>query len=503
MPMLHNSSLGCMRRLLAGILLLFPLFVIGQITVGSKNFPESNMLAEIISQTIEQNTNLTVNRKFGLGGTLICAQALESRHLDIYPEYTGTALVTILKKPYLFNSAEEVFETVRAGLANRKIIAGPNFGFSNMYVLAARTELELEKISDLRQRSDIRYGFSNEFISRKDGISGLSKHYGFHAEELKGMDHGLAYAALANDQIDITDAYSTDGNLSKYAFTLLEDDLHFFPPYFAFPSINEEMAIEFPEVMEALSLLDGAIGVDQIRALNYRYEVAREPLEEIVFSFLNENGLTTKAKSTTRTHPIVTQTIQHIKLTLIATFLAILLAIPLGILIVDSPRIARIVMATTGAIQTIPSLALLGFMIPIFGIGFLPAIIALFLYALLPILRNTYTGLLETDPLLLEAGQAMGMTKRQLLLQVRLPLASQIIMAGVRTALTINIGTATLAAFIGAGGLGESIITGISLNDNSLILQGAIPAALLALIADRFMLWVQHKTTPKGIQKIN
>jgi len=225
--------------------------------------------------------------------------------------------------------------------------------------------------------------------------------------------------------------------------------------------------------------------------------VAGEDLATIAFDFLKEKEIVEERPESAKMHPIVKQTIDHIELTLLATLLAVILAVPMGIAIIGKKRLANVVMSTTGAIQTIPSLALLGFMIPLFGIGFLPAVIALFLYALLPILRNTYTGLQETDPILIEAARAMGMTPTQILFQLRLPLASDVIMAGIRTALTINIGTATLAAFIGAGGLGESIITGITLNDNEMILQGAVPAALLALMADRLMLLLQKKLTPK------
>ncbi|HKL40837.1 MAG TPA: ABC transporter permease subunit, partial [Cryomorphaceae bacterium] len=218
--------------------------------------------------------------------------------------------------------------------------------------------------------------------------------------------------------------------------------------------------------------------------LNYLVEVEKEPLEKVAYNFLLQKGIVAEGSKPILRHPIIRQTIEHLRLTLFATLIAILIAVPLGIYISYRPKLSNAILATTGVIQTIPSLALLGFMIPLFGIGFTPAIIALFLYALLPIVRNTYAGLQNTDPILIEAGRALGMTRWQILRMVRLPLSASFIMAGIRTALTINIGTATLAAFIGAGGLGESIITGINLNDNSLIFQGAIPAALLALLAD-------------------
>lgn len=484
------------------LLLLFALVLAlaetkGQVVVASKNFPESSVLAELIAQTIEQNTELTVERKFGLGGTLICYEALKGGEIDIYPEYTGTALTAILKIPYRGKDSDEVLSIVRDKLEENQLHVGPLFGFNNTYVLATRPELNLKRISDLKGRDQLRYGFSNEFTQREDGFSGINKAYGLGLNEPRGLDHGLAYKALADGTIDITDAYSTDGKLSTFGFQLLEDDRNFFPPYYAFPLIREETIARFPELQKALKTLEDQLDEEAMRALNFRYEVNGEDLSTIAFEFLNEKGIANERPKAQRMHPVVKQTIDHLKLTLLATLIAVLLAVPLGIAIIGKMRLANVVMATTGAVQTIPSLALLGFMIPLFGIGFLPAVIALFLYALLPILRNTYTGLQETDPILIEAGKAMGMTKNQILFQLRLPLASDVIMAGIRTALTINIGTATLAAFIGAGGLGESIITGITLNDNEMILQGAIPAALLALIADRLMLLLQKKLTPK------
>ena len=238
-----------------------------------------------------------------------------------------------------------------------------------------------------------------------------------------------------------------------------------------------------------------------MQKLNHRYEIDKESPSDIAFEFLADEGIVLEKPNIITTHPLIRQTLEHIQLTFVATFIAIILAVPLGIYITYKKKLASIILSATGVIQTIPSLALLGFMIPLFGIGFTPAVIALFLYALLPIVRNTHTGLLSTNPILIEAGKAMGMTQQQILFRIRLPLAMDIIMAGIRTALTINIGTATLAAFIGAGGLGEFIITGITLNDNNMILRGAIPSALLALIADQGMALVEKAVRPKGIKR--
>ena len=470
------------------------------IAIGSKLHAESRLLAEIIAQTIEQNTEYSVSRRYGLGGTLICFEALRTGEIDIYPEYTGTALTAILYKDAIGLSEQEVANKITTGLRELYgITTGPSLGFNNTYVLAARPELGLQKISDLKGRRDLTLGFSNEFIERADGFQGLNLHYKLDLEKPRGIDHGLAYMALQEGQIDLTDAYSTDGKLSTFEFQLLEDDQKFFPPYYAVPLVAKNVENQYPDLRAALAKLANVLDEKTMQALNYRYEVDKMKLAEVAFQFLSEKGIVEKKSKTLASSPLIRQLLEHIQLTFLATFLAILFAIPLSFYISDKKRISAFFLSITSVVQTIPSLALLGFMIPLFGIGFTPAIIALFLYAILPILRNTVTGLNATDPLLIEAGRAMGMTKSQMLLQLRLPLAMEMIMAGIRTALTINIGTATLAAFIGAGGLGESIITGITLNDNSLILRGALPAALLALAADQGMALIAKAMRPKGV----
>lgn len=457
------------------------------VAIGSKLFSESRLLGEIMAQAIESQTELTVERRFGLGGSLIAFEALKSGSIDIYPEYTGTISEAILK---------ESGDDYENELNDLGLIAGESFGFNNSYILITTETAGLSAISDLKNRGDLRFGFSNEFVKRGDGFGALNQAYGLNLPEPRGMNHGLAYRALAEGQIDVTDAYSTDGKLQEFGFQHLEDDQNFFPEYLAIPLIRNKLAQEHPEILGILSQIK--IDGSKMRELNYLVEVMGSPIEKVAYDFLLEEGMVSKGSKPSFRHPIISQTIEHLQLTLLATLIAILIAVPMGIYISFKPRFASAVLASTGVIQTVPSLALLGFMIPLFGIGFTPAIIALLLYALLPIVRNTYTGLQSTDPILIEAGRALGMTNWQILRMVRLPLAASFIMAGIRTALTINIGTATLAAFIGAGGLGESIITGINLNDNSIILQGAIPAALLALLADWGMAALAKKLEPRG-----
>ena len=197
---------------------------------------------------------------------------------------------------------------------------------------------------------------------------------------------------------------------------------------------------------------------------------------------------------------LLTATYQHIVLSLLALLVGCLISIPLGVFLTRHQRLSGPIIGVVSVIQTIPSLALLGFMIPLFGIGVVPALIALTLYALLPILRNTYIGILEVDRTLIDAGTGMGMTASQILWKVELPLARTVIMGGVRTAAVLTIGVATLATFIGAGGLGDIIMRGIDMIDTSLILVGAIPAALLAIVFDFLLIGLERLMTPKGLR---
>jgi osmoprotectant transport system permease protein len=203
-----------------------------------------------------------------------------------------------------------------------------------------------------------------------------------------------------------------------------------------------------------------------------------------------------------RQDDILTATWEHIELSFVALIIAIIISVPTGILLTRYQRFASPIIGVASLFQTIPSLALLGFMIPLLGIGWTPAIVALTIYGLLPILRNTYTGIMNVDKSMKQAGIGMGMTSLQVLFKVELPLALSVIMAGIRTSTVLIIGVATLAALIGAGGLGDLIFRGIAMVSAELILAGAIPAALMALIFDTLLEWLEKAVTPKGIKKI-
>lgn len=478
------------------------------IVIGSKAFPESRLLAEIMAQLIEAKSTLRVKRNYGLGGTKVCFEALTSGEIDIYPEYTGTGLLSILGAELdTDRSSDAIYELVRQRFTTEFELKWlPRFGFNNSYVLATRPEIGITKISELRQVEEtIRARFQHEFIQRADGYPGLQKAYGLNLRDVQGMEHGLAYVAMSNGQVDLLDAYATDGMLKVYDVVLLEDDLQFFPPYDAAPVVREATLSQHPELESLLASLSGSIEQSAMVAMNYEVIKEQRLVSQVASEFLISNDLVDVEEAWQpnwydSVAGFLRMLGQHLFLTLTATLAATLVGISTGLLVARHPEtLAGPVLGLVGVVQTIPSLAMLAFMIPLLGIGTLPAIAALFLYGLLPIVRNTYTGITSVPAELKEAGRGMGMTSRELLLQLELPLATKTITAGVRTALVISVGTATLGAFIGAGGFGDPINIGLQQRDNTQILLGAIPAALLALGCDWLMAMVERRIGPKGL----
>jgi osmoprotectant transport system permease protein len=317
-------------------------------------------------------------------------------------------------------------------------------------------------------------------MDREDGWPGLSQRYGLAPDWVRGMDHDLAYRALESDEIHVLDLYSTDADIAYYNLTTLKDDRRFFPEYKAFFIVRSDLSTRSPKLMRALESLSGAVSEEAMVAMNARVKLDRESEANSAAAFL---GMQNEAGGDTRFDRIVATTFDHLTLVAISLFAAIAVAIPLGIAAARLPGLGATVLAVTGVLQTLPSLALFVFMIPLFGIGAAPAIVALFLYSLLPIVRNTHAGLTGIDPALRDSAMALGLPPARRLAWIELPLASHSILAGIKTAAVINVGTATLAALIGAGGYGQPILTGIRLDDTSLILEGAVPAAVLALLA--------------------
>ncbi len=474
------------RRHLVVVLLLYlscaaPVQAQERIVVGSKNFNEGYLLGEIVAQLLELE-GFAVERKFGLGGTLVCYQALVNGAIDIYVEYTGTLAEAILK----LDEPDASLEQLNTAVAGQGLRALDALGFNNTYALVMRQSAAAAKgitrISELASHPELALAFSLEFLNRKDGWPGLADTYNLVVKPT-GIEHGLAYQALVDGSIDITDAYSTDGELVRYNLAVLDDDRGFFPRYLAVPLARSDL----PErAKQAIGRLAGALDNDRMQQLNGMTTIEGRSFAEVASGFIREQGLgVTKVEDALRS-TILANTITHLKLTAIALGLGCLVGLPLGIAVFRIRSLANVTVYLAGLLQTIPSIALLALMIPLLGIGEKPAIVALFLYSLLPILRNTVTALTTIDPLLKQVAAAIGLTRWEQLRHVLAPMALPNILAGIRTAAVISIGTATLAAFIGAGGLGEPIVTGLALNDTGLILQGALPAACLAILVELF-----------------
>jgi len=469
-----------------------------QIRVGAKHFNEGYILSEIISQLLESE-GYEVERKYNLGGTLICYEALRNGEIDIYPEYSGTIASEIL---HLEEKAD--FDSINVWLKNElKMELSLPYGFNNTYALVIKRSLAKEKgiqsVSGLKQHPSLKAGISYEFLKRQDGWDNLAKKYSL-AQIPVGLEHGLAYVALQENKIDITDAYSTDGEIAAHQLIVLKDDLYFFPVYQAASFYRSDMDSQTKSILARLA---NTISEDEMQKMNASVLYEKKNFAEVASQFLKEKKLisTTVKDNSSIYSDLLSKTGQHLVLTFAGLLLALLVAVPGGILLYWYPRFARPVLYMTGLMQTIPSIALLAMMIPFLGIGMTPAITALFLYALLPIVRNTVTGLQGVDPLLKKVADGIGMNRNQKLRLVELPLALPTLLAGIRTAAVINVGTATLAAFIGAGGLGEYIVTGLALNNTSLILRGALPAAGLALLVELFFELLGKRTLPAHLRK--
>lgn len=491
------------------------------VIVASKPFGESYLLCEMFAQLLESR-GFSVERKPGLGATEIAFRALRSGAIDVYPEYTGTGLIAVLHDSLpdsVRSDPRAVFSYVSREFAARYQLRWlPPLGFENTYAIAVTRKTaqryNLKTLTDLgRESPRLIAGFTADFIGRADGLVGLTRVYGVHPREVRPLAPAVKYQALAAGAVDVIDGYSTDGLLAKYDLVTLVDDRHFFPPYEAAALASDALAKSQPGAIAALALLSNRLTETTMRQLNRRVEVDGEDVRSVAASALNAVGLldsraTRSAQSGAtkgegffsylwdQRSQLVAMTTRHLELVAIALLAAVIIAIPIGLILERGRRVAEPVIGGLGVLQTIPSIALLAFMIPLLGVGVVPALVALWLYALYPIARGTYSGVRDADPDAVAAAEALGTTPMQRLLWVRLPLAAPVIMSGVRTAAVITVGAATLAAFIGAGGLGEPIVAGLALADTRMILSGALPAAILALLVDGILALVERVVAP-------
>ncbi len=468
------------------------------VIIGSKRFTESYVLAEIAKRAIA-TMGMPVELRPGMGGTIILWEALNGGSITCYPEYTGTIQEVILKSNLkAAGGGPADLEFLRRQLRAYGIGITGKLGFDNTYAVALRRsraeQLGIHKISDLKEHEDLVVGLSPEFLGRKDGWRPLCARYGLQMRNVRGMDHTLAYLALAKGEIDVTDAYSTDARIAQDHLIVLRDDQGFFPQYEAVFLYRLDAD---PRVLKALRTLEGTLDEQKMTRLNAMAERTRDYAKAAALYFHQPSR-----SSQSLAVDLVHWTGRHLLLVGLSLAASILLGLPLGIWASRPGWVSEIVLGASGIIQTIPSLALLALLvsIPFLGISPLTAVIALFLYGLLPIVRNTATGIQDISKPIRESAEVLGLEPRARLVKISLPLASRSILAGIKTSAVINVGTATLAALIGAGGLGEPIISGLNLNDRATILEGAVPAAILALVVQVGFGLLDRLLIPKGLQ---
>ncbi len=469
------------------------------VVIGSKKFTENIILGEIVAH-LGRNSGYEIHHRQQLGGTRILWKALTGGDIDIYPEYTGTIRREIFHRLGL--SGRAGLDTV---LQRYGITITPPLGFNNTYAIGVTREtaerLGLETISDLKQYPQLVFGFTNEFMDRQDGWPGLQQHYNLPHQNVRGLDHDLAYRGIAAGSIDVIDMYSTDAEIKYYDLVTLIDNLDYFPDYEAVFLYRNDLAKGAPELVSHMTALAGKILQNEMVALNAAVKLDGESESSVAAAFVNDHfAMDVRSQTRGFWQRLWTTTKAHLFLVGISLGAAILLAIPIGIVAAKFSRLENIILGAVGIIQTIPSLALLVFMIPLLGIGGPPAIVALFLYSLLPIVRNTFTGIHDIPLPIRQSAFALGLPPLTLLRRVELPLASRSILAGIKTSAVINVGTATLGALIGAGGYGQPILTGIRLDNVSLILEGAVPAALLALLVQGMFDLSEVVLVPRGLR---
>jgi osmoprotectant transport system permease protein len=467
------------------------------VLIGSKKFTESYVLAEIAKRVVGK-TGTPVEHRQGMGGTIIVWQALRSNQINAYPEYTGTIAEEILKLPP-GTTADEM----RVQLGKSGVGMTGELGFNNTYALVMRrdvaTEKQIRTIGDLRNHPELRFGLTHEFLDRRDGWKPLMETYRLPGQNVIGIDHGIGYEALRKHSIDVKDAYSTDAKIGENDLVVLVDDLQFFPQYKAVFLYRLDLA---PQVIGSLATLEGTIDEKRMIELNSAADRLKNYARAAALYFGEAEATINASSSESFSHKLWGWTSRHLELAGVSLLLAIVVGVPLGIAASRGGAVGHVILGFASAVQTIPSLALLALLVPIpfFGISPRTAIAALFLYGLLPIVRNTATGLQDIAKPVRESAVALGLESSARLWKIYLPMASRSILGGIKTSAVINIGTATLAALIGAGGLGEPIISGLDLNDHATILQGAIPAAVLALVVQWSFDLLDRLLIPKGLR---
>jgi osmoprotectant transport system permease protein len=485
------AGAGCARRPAEGEAPL--------VRVGSKAFTESEVLGEIVKD-VAANAGARAEHLGSLGDTGKVWNALLLGQIDVYPEYTGTLTQQLLADEGLKTPAD-----LRRSLARRGLRMSRSLGFNNSYALGMKkeraAELDVRTISDLRQHPELKVRVSAPFLDRPDGWRRLKKFYGLPQDVREGMEHQLAFPALAAGTLDVTDVYTTEAAVRQYGVTVLTDDRHYFPSYEAVLLYRADLDRHAPQAVDALLGLEGRIDEAAMTEMNARVRPGVTPAR-VAADFLAETtGIRAEVSDESLWQRVLLRTRQHLLLVAVSLALAIAMAVPLGVAAARRPRLGFALLAAIGVVQTIPALALLVLLLVLMRrIGAEPAIAALFLYSLLPIVRNTYTGLHDIPLPLRESAEALGLPRWPRLYLIELPLASRAILAGVKTAAVINVGYATLGGLIGAGGYGEPIMAGVTRSDPGLILEGAVPAVVMALLVQALFELAERFVVPRGLR---
>ena len=479
-----------------------------QLRVASKKFTESVILGDIL-QLLAESRGLVAAHYRELGGTRTVYDALVNGQIDAYADYVGTISEEIF-------SGADVPDTdaLRALLRKRGIGMSAPLGFNNTFALAmtrARAdELGVSRISDLVRHPELRVAVNHEFLERADGWKPLVAHYGLPQRDAVGVDHEIAFQQLLAGEIDVIDVFTTEANIRRFDLAVLEDDLKFFPRYDAVWLYRLDLDRRYPQFVEAMAQVEGQISEPTIQKLNDEVEQGQINESQAAASFLDSNmGIDVRPETSTWAETVGWRIVQHLDLVRRSLIPGIVVGIALGIFCQRSPGIGRIVLAGVGLLQTIPSLALLVLLMPIVaalgyrsvGGGSMTAIVALFCYCLLPIVRNTYTGIHGIQRGTIESATVLGLGRTARLTEIELPIALPTILAGIRTSGVQTVGFATLGAIIGAGGLGQLILRGIRLSDWTMILSGAIPAALLALLLQIALDLLEWAVVPRGLKR--
>lgn len=481
--------------------------------VGSKAFTENVILGDLV-KLMGKAKGISIGHQADIQGTQIVFQYLVNGSIDVYPEYIGTIRYEILKDRDIVTPQE----VRRKLLSQYGLIMTEPIGFENTYAMgmleSRAAELGITRISDLTSHPDLRYSLSQEFIEREDGWKKMSATYGISIPLPKGNDHALTYKQLDSGSADVIDLYSTDSKIKTMNIRVLQDDRNFFPSYSAVFLYRKELEEENPDLVNLIRSFEGKISNAKMIELNSRCEVDKLSEQQVAAEFLNtEMGVEATADENSIAANIWKNTIEHVDLVRMSLIACVLVAIPLGVIAAKQRLIGQCVLGTIGVLQTIPGIALLVMLIAPtewfgrtltgtegLGASVIPVIVALFIYSLLPIVRNTYTGLTMIPVNLQESANALGLTPWAKLWRIELPLALPSILSGIKTAAIINVGFACLGAMIGGGGYGQPIFSGVRLSDTNLILQGAIPAAVLALMVQGLFEVTERFIVPRGLQ---